>query len=66
MQNLAKRLNIQHDFSTANCASSNGPIERVMRDLPFAWTPNLQVNVQKLRESLDIMHIAVKEASEKR
>ena len=33
MQELARRLNVIHDFSTVYCAWANGFIERVLRDL---------------------------------
>ena len=33
MKELTRRLGINHDFSTAYCAWSNGLIERVMRDI---------------------------------
>jgi Integrase core domain len=33
MQQLAKKLNVIHDFSTPYCAWSNGLIERVLRDI---------------------------------
>ena len=33
MEELARRLNVQHDFSTVYCAWANGLIERVLRDV---------------------------------
>ena len=33
MQEICRRLGIEHDFSTPYCAWANGGIERVMRDI---------------------------------